>query len=95
MNLGHVGHRRGAPGADRPYGLVGDDGIDRGGALGQRAVELPRNDLDGPALVTLGLGFADTDDGDQPALWAATAFARTASSVSPWSVRRSECPTMT
>jgi hypothetical protein len=95
MHIRNFRNRRRASGADRPDGLIGDRrrcaGCGRRHAVG----DLPCDDFQRPACIALGLGFADTDDGEQPGAPGGFALAATAASLSEKYWRRSECPTMT
>ena len=66
MNLGDLVIGRGAPGADGPDRLIGDDGIGGGRGIGYRTGKLGRDHVERLAAVALGLGLADADHRDQP-----------------------------
>ena len=95
MHLRDVTRARRAAGADRPDRLVGDHDV-AGLAVRHRAGELPRHDserLAGIALASRSRRCRRSPSarrGAPPPPWRARARR-----VSPWSVRRSECPTIT
>src|SRR3546814_7801955 len=65
MNFRNVAHRRGAPGADRPDRLIGDDKHRARAGARYRTIKLAADDIEGPAGIALRLGFTNADDDDK------------------------------
>ena len=97
MNRGDV-LRRGRPaGADRPDRLIGDDGVRRSGrtAAASRRAGASRRQASAPSCRSRPVSPMQMIAAS-PARWAAAApWRRRRHRVSPWSVRRSEWPTIT
>src|SRR3546814_18361401 len=65
MDFRDIVHRRGAPGADRPDRLIGDDKHRARAGVRYRPVKLAADDIEGPAGIALRLGFTNADDADK------------------------------
>ena len=66
VDFGHIGDGRGQAGADGPDGLVGDHQIGGVGAVRDRALHLPSDNVQRLAALTFRFRLADAHDGDQP-----------------------------
>src|SRR5882672_9912815 len=66
VDLGDVGRCRREPGADRPYGLVGNDEVLGGRAVWNRALKLHADHRKGPAGGPVIATLADAYDGEEP-----------------------------
>ena len=99
--LGLLRGRR-PPRADRPNGLVGQDATLESGEPHriplerlQDGLKLTSNHLMGPPGIALFEQFPTQMMGVNPAASALSVLRPTSASVSPYSARRSECPTIT
>ncbi len=95
MNLLDICSRRRQPGPDRPDRLIGHHQIGRRRSIRQRALRAGRRRRPASARHRAASRVSPMQTmAMSPARQAASAFCRTSASVSPWSARRSEWPTM-